>query len=261
MTEQEFRELHERHERRRAAEAQRKSAESPPAHPAAPAVALYRPRLEPALSEQERDALRERQERHRRAELEQIRAATQRPEAETRWLEGCGVGLRHRQVDARAELVPAELRGWAQSARPGASAILCGPTGSGKTASAIWAMRTLYRAGRVEASEWRCASAAFASASELFARVFEKQPLAHYERVDLLVIDDWGMAYETDWPLSVLDRLIDRRWSEMRSTIITTNLKAEELEERYPRICSRLRDSSGPGLVELDREDLRRVMP
>jgi DNA replication protein DnaC len=237
----------------------RAEAPKPAVRVAATAAALHALRGVPVMTEAECAALRERQERYREQLLADTRVRALTASAESLWLAQCGASVRHCQLEQREDLVPADVRWWADRAPAGASAILCGPTGSGKTAAAVWALRTLYRSGSAESDGWKCPSAAFVSASELFSRVFEKQPLTRFERVDLLVIDDWGMAYETDWPLSTLDRLIDRRWSELRSTIATTNLTPDQFAERYPRIHSRLCDSAGPGFVVLNRGDLRRV--
>lgn len=230
--------------------------EEQPAHSPALATVLKGIRV---MSEAECEAARARWERHQEAARVEVRARSLTPEREADWLDRCGVGTRHQRLELQADLVPLAIRDWAEQSARGASAILCGPTGSGKTAAAIWALRTVYRSGSAGPDRWNCPSALFATASELFACVFEKRPLGRYEQADHLVIDDWGMAYETDWPLSMLDRLIDRRWCELRSTIITTNLTPDAMAERYPRVHSRLSDSSGPGVVVLNRQDLRRA--
>lgn len=60
-----------------------------------------------------------------------------------------------------------------------------------------------------------------------------------------LVIDDLGTEYgdRGRYFLSRLDEFLDERYSQMRPTIITTNLKAEVFAERYgERIADRLEE-------------------
>lgn len=223
------------------------------------------------------------------AELEEIRESTaqrilsesRRPEAVDAWLARVGVGRRHRRLEIDERLVPESLQALAQGLPDSlgcGGTLLAGPTGTGKTTAAVWLLRRAYAAGKacvdldsfgdgqVVSARYAVPSARFVSAGDLFAEVFAKRPLGEFERCDLLVIDDWGMAYETDWPLSTLDGLLDHRWRELRSTVVTTNLRptpraqpdGSSFEERYRRAFSRLCDADGPGLVTMAGEDLRR---
>lgn len=205
------------------------------------------------------------EDRDRRVQFEALR----RPVI-NQWLARAGVGERHRDAlwTVDCQLLPKPMYDWANrfplGSMKGASAVLAGPPGTGKTMTSVWLMLEAYKSGNAQDGHWRCPSAEFVSSAELFAKVFVKEPLERYERTNLLVIDDWGMAYETEWPLAMMDRLIDRRWSENRSTVVTTNLQpfkkngADSFEARYPRVFSRLADSSGPGVITLAREDMRR---
>lgn len=59
----------------------------------------------------------------------------------------------------------------------------------------------------------------------------------------LLILDDLGGERMTDWTLGELTKIVDTRWREGRRTVVTTNLTAEELFDRYgDRILDRLRD-------------------
>lgn len=60
--------------------------------------------------------------------------------------------------------------------------------------------------------------------------------------VDLLLIDDLGSEYHTDWAQVELDNIITSRHNNRKATIITTNLlNAEEFENVYgARIADRL---------------------
>lgn len=212
-----------------------------------------------------------------------VRAEALAPAAVDRWLAAAGIGLRFRSRELRASLVPEPLRAWAgefPGALRGASVLLSGPAGTGKTSAAVWLLREIYRRGEVAARRagdrgprWRVPESRFIPAADLFAACFDKldrKPLDAMAKIPVLIIDDWGLPYESDWSLALIDRLIDRRWSEMLSTIVTTNLSHEpdpesetyrpgdSFMERYPRVYSRLLDSGGPGLQFLVRQDLRR---
>lgn len=52
-------------------------------------------------------------------------------------------------------------------------------------------------------------------------------------RCSLLILDDLGQEYTTDWVREHVHRLLDQRARDGKRTIITTNLNGTELEERY----------------------------
>ena len=70
----------------------------------------------------------------------------------------------------------------------------------------------------------------------------------------LLIIDDFGTQKNTDWVLSKLDTLIDSRYINEKSTILTTNLTIKAISDISGRIASRL--SSGI-ILTLIGEDYR----
>jgi len=58
---------------------------------------------------------------------------------------------------------------------------------------------------------------------------------------DLLQLDDLGAERQTDWVLEQLYSLINQRYEEERSIMVTTNLAIEEVENQLgPRTVSRL---------------------
>ncbi len=72
----------------------------------------------------------------------------------------------------------------------------------------------------------------------------EEGYLAFFDRltsVDLLHIDDLGAEKRTDWVLEQLYAIVDRRYEEQRSIVVTTNLETDELREQIgERTVSRL---------------------
>ena len=65
--------------------------------------------------------------------------------------------------------------------------------------------------------------------------------LKKYANVGLLVLDDLGAEKTSDWSRQVFYLLLDRRYREMKQTIITTNLSLEQIAETFDdRVASRL---------------------
>ena len=69
-----------------------------------------------------------------------------------------------------------------------------------------------------------------------------------YKKIPILVIDDLGIEYDpqSGYFQSLMDDLINYRYVNKLTTVITTNLPMEKFKERYGgRIIDRLRDWSG----------------
>lgn len=265
MSEEEFLKLEEQLAARRR---ELGVSEAPPKPPVRTEPQPPIPRRMPPLTPEQIEARQRRADREWAEAIERCADLAARPDELERQLLAAGVSKRHRGIALRDDLIPKALRDWAAGfpgSLEGASAVIAGPPGTGKTAASVWLLGRAFRSGEVVSGDgsirWVSPSIGFVSASELFAAVFEKKSLAAYERPALLVIDDWGMAYESEWPLAFMDRLLDRRWSEMRSTVMTTNLTPQVFAERYPRVASRLCDAGGPGMVPVVRADLRRQKP
>lgn len=76
-----------------------------------------------------------------------------------------------------------------------------------------------------------------------------KQEWANYEsqlkNIGLLVLDDLGAEDTTPWDLAKVDAIISERYNRGNPIIVTTNLRAEELKEKYSdRIYDRLRSTA-----------------
>ena len=60
-------------------------------------------------------------------------------------------------------------------------------------------------------------------------------------RCDLLILDDLGTEMTTSFVLSALYQIVNTRLLERRSTIISTNLRPDQIAQRYsPQIASRI---------------------
>ena len=120
---------------------------------------------------------------------------------------------------------------------------LMGDVGTGKTTLAMLVSKAALAAGR---------SAAIYSVPHLLAEIrdtyqAEEDTLSYLNffrrlvTVDLLQLDDLGAERQTDWVLEQLYSLINQRYEEERSIIVTTNLAIDALESQLgPRTVSRL---------------------
>jgi len=123
---------------------------------------------------------------------------------------------------------------------------LFGDTGTGKTTLAMLVSKAATEGGH---------SVAIYSLPKLLARIrrtYEGEPGsdsygAFFERltsVDLLHIDDFGAEKRSDWVLEQLYALVNERYEDERSILLTTNLTVEKLEEQIgPRTVSRLTET------------------
>jgi DNA replication protein DnaC len=136
---------------------------------------------------------------------------------------------------------------------------LMGDTGTGKTTLAMLVSKATLAAGR---------SVAIYSLPKLLARIRrtyddeagEDSYLQFFDRltsVDLLHIDDVGAEKRSDWVIEQLYALINERYEQRRSIVLTTNHDREKLEDQFgPRIVSRLTEMTEP--IPLFGPDRRR---
>lgn len=122
----------------------------------------------------------------------------------------------------------------------GASLLLLGPTGTGKTHTAYGVVRALAVSGA------RCPWT-FTTAADLYARlrprhgVDSEAEFEQYARATFLVLDDLGAAKGTEWNEEINYRLINYRYEHELPTLITSNVAPAKLGEALgERVASRL---------------------
>jgi DNA replication protein DnaC len=129
----------------------------------------------------------------------------------------------------------------------GRSLWLTGGVGTGKTALAMIVSKAAIDAGR---------TVAIYSCPRLLSLIRESIDsggvLSFLDRlaaVDLLHVDDLGAEHRTEWVLEQLYTIINSRYEDERSTVVTSNLTPEELAEQLgERIVSRLEGMCGEPL-------------
>jgi len=131
-----------------------------------------------------------------------------------------------------------------QTCATGQFLIFQGPPGTGKTHLALAVMRNLLHAG---------ASARYFSAIDLIRQLrsgwrkdSERSELAELDalaRLDLLVIDEIGVQFSSDAERVQLFDVINRRYADLRPTILVTNLTLPEIQETLgERVFDRFRE-------------------
>lgn len=137
-----------------------------------------------------------------------------------------------------------------------------GEGGKGKTRLAV----ALFRAGLpvfapcLEGLGELFASARFVTAAH-FVRLYgdamrssESGDLfEEFCRIGILVVDDVGAEYRSDWAVGLLAELIDARVSREVCTIVTSNLSLGEMAKLDPRTASRLETMPRFSFVDSDR--------
>lgn len=128
----------------------------------------------------------------------------------------------------------------------GVGMILIGPVGTMKTSMAVAVGQELLKRGR---------SVMFIPMAELFdnlIRMSRQKDPAEFLRFEsrlketaLLILDDLGTEYPSDWIRNKVDAIISHRYNNLRPICITTNLLPGELASRYrERVYDRLKGSS-----------------
>ena len=133
-----------------------------------------------------------------------------------------------------------------------------GDVGTGKTSLAMLVSKAALEAGRSVAIY--SVPRLLADIKETYeddARALVRRAVRRLCEVDLLHIDDLGAEKRTEWVLEQLYSIINERWQNERSIVVTTNLGVDELREQIGvRTVSRLEEMCGSAIPIMGR-DLR----
>jgi DNA replication protein DnaC len=152
------------------------------------------------------------------------------------------------------------LRRLEENLEAGRGLWLHGDVGTGKTSLAMLVSKTAIEAGH---------SAAIYSVPRLLAEIketYDRESDDSYMQlfrrlcaVDLLHLDDLGAERTTEWVLEQLYSIVNERWQNQRSVLVTTNLGLDELRDQLGvRTVSRLSETSGEP-IPIMGPDLRPV--
>jgi DNA replication protein DnaC len=140
-----------------------------------------------------------------------------------------------------------------------------GPVGTGKTSLAILVAKAAKDAGRSYAVF--PVPRLLAEIKRTFDRDASDSYMAVFRRlctVDLLVLDDLGAEKQTEWVLEQLYSIVNERWQDRRSIVVTTNLPDSDPDSSGAALrasAHSLRDTVASGRVSgRDLDELRHIL-
>lgn len=142
-------------------------------------------------------------------------------------------------------IVKAYADSFAQHLKAGTGLILAGPPGTGKSHLAAAALLQL-------APDHSCLYATVSQVIRSVRDTWRKESETSERQVikrlgsdiDLLVLDEVGVQYGTDAERNTLFDILDRRYADMRPTILISNQQGEELKETLgDRLYDRMRET------------------
>jgi DNA replication protein DnaC len=140
-----------------------------------------------------------------------------------------------------------------------------GPVGTGKTSLAILVAKAAKDAGRSYAVF--PVPRLLAEIKRTFDRDASDSYMGFFRRlctVDLLVLDDLGAEKQTEWVLEQLYSIVNERWQDRRSIVVTTNLPDSDPDSAGAALrasAHSLRDAVAAGRVSgRDLDELSRVL-
>jgi len=147
--------------------------------------------------------------------------------------------------------------------REGTSLIFCGAAGTGKTHLATGIANAVMQQGY--SAVFTSVMAAVRCVKETYSRYSERterEVIEHFVNPDLLILDEVGVQFGSDTEKLILFEMINRRYEDIRPTLVISNLAKEALTEALgERAFDRLRENGGRLLV-FDWESYRkRIKP
>jgi DNA replication protein DnaC len=149
------------------------------------------------------------------------------------------------------------LRPWAndvvRQCAGGRGWILSGSVGTGKSTAA--GMLAMYAATAGLSVRWELVPTML---DQLEDRTDRKSAYGRQRQVDLLIWDDFGVESLQHWQIPLLERIVEQRYSAMKSMIVTTNVQLALLRQDLAlgRILDRWRERMGG--IEMGGDSMRR---
>ena len=141
---------------------------------------------------------------------------------------------------------------------------LYGPAGHGKSHQAAALLLNLLENGTVRGISYKWVNVpemlfTLRSSYQSNQSNFERDLIESCAGVDWLCLDDLGAEKTTDWTMSTLYLIINKRYESGKITVVTSNLSFEELEERFgdDRLVSRIQGMCEPYLINSKVGDRR----
>jgi DNA replication protein DnaC len=189
---------------------------------------------------------------------------------------GTGIGRRFLEVSFdREPIVSIEptllrrVRAFTRSIEPnleqGKGLWFDGPVGTGKTSLAILVAKAAKEAGRSYAVY--PVPRLLAEIKRTFDRDADDNYMAFFRRlctVDVLVLDDLGAEKQTEWVLEQLYSIVNERWQDRRSIVVTTNIPDPDTEAAGRQLSAGARElrelTAGGRIGGRDLDDLKRLV-
>jgi DNA replication protein DnaC len=176
------------------------------------------------------------------------------------WLLRCGVGERYweatRDKLREGGAILDYLEHLPARVQDGKGLLLLGPLGTGKTAAFALIAREAFERipGVWYTTTTRCIRHLLHGSEMRTEWVSEQEPIGTYRaektRVDpryweLLLLDEFGAAYESDWAMSAFEDYLGERYDRKLATCIAANLTPDQIRENphYTRMVDRWRET------------------
>jgi len=136
---------------------------------------------------------------------------------------------------------------WPKVSKDGTGLIFSGKAGSGKTHLACSiAHEVIEQGGNVQFATVAEVMRKIKSSFSKDAETTEQEHIDHFSNMQLLILDEVGMDYGTDFNKALIFEILNNRYENMLPTILLTNLDAPALVEYMgERLVDRMREGGG----------------
>jgi len=183
-------------------------------------------------------------------------------------LSDAGVGRRYWDSDVKScrcrDQMKRYLKNMQENVETGKGVLCYGPFGTGKSSVLVaiakaymWEFRERFYLDGFEISPTRGIGVQYVTANELAGAAFRKEHdlIRTCKNGDILVVDDFGRAYQTEFVHTQMFEILDRRYANQKITLIATNLTPEELQKAFPGLVERWKEACE--LFELGGKSMR----